>query len=185
MAAPFLTSLPHWLGRRWISVVLVLLGLYTIFGFVGVPLLGGYLARDQVGRLGGRLEIGSISVNPFGLSLVIRDLDLHDGNGQPLLTLAQFSADVAVWQSLRQRALVMQSLALRARTVEVNRAADGSALILSTLVSCPPETLQVSSARVANRSWRRPSKSRCRTAGQWQRGRDARGRDRGDARRRR
>lgn len=146
MAAPFLTSLPHWLGRRWISVVLVLLGLYTIFGFVGVPLLGGYLARDQVDRLGGRLEIGSISVNPFGLSLVIRDLDLHDGNGQPLLTLAQFSADVAVWQSLRQRALVMQSLALRAPTVEVNRAADGA---LNWMSLTPPAATQAPAAKAA------------------------------------
>lgn len=91
--------------RRWLilaAVVVVLIGAYAAFGFLGVPrLLRSNLESFVSTHYSRRVSIGDIRFNPFTLSLEIRAFSLPDADGQPMLAFSRLFVNlgiVSVWR---------------------------------------------------------------------------------------
>jgi len=91
--------------RRYLialGVLLVLVGLYAVAGFWGVPHFARSYAQDFVRQHYGRtLALGDIRFNPFTLKLDISDVALPDADGQPLLSFAHLHVDLqyaSIWR---------------------------------------------------------------------------------------
>ncbi len=86
----------------WVVLPVVLVGLYALFGFVGVP----HIVRSQASKFVGdhynrRLTVGDIRFNPFTLKLEIGDLSLPDADGRPMLGFHQLVVDLtlaSIWR---------------------------------------------------------------------------------------
>lgn len=88
------------LSARNISVViLVLVVIYALAGFVGLP---WWLERVMPERLeqhmGWRAEVGDIHVNPFVMSVEVLDLDAEDSDGEPVFAFDRFYANLGLWR---------------------------------------------------------------------------------------
>jgi len=77
-----------WLSPRrlrfWLLVVVLL---YALAGFFLAPWLIGRTAAKTFSETGRSLELGAVRVNPFALSIALRDLDLRDTDGEAILAL--------------------------------------------------------------------------------------------------
>jgi hypothetical protein len=72
---------------RWKTLLLTAAGLLAAFAvggfFVAPPFVKTRLLRELSRRLGREVTIGAIAVNPFELSLTVRDLAIKDRDGAP------------------------------------------------------------------------------------------------------
>ncbi|HET6565090.1 MAG TPA: DUF748 domain-containing protein, partial [Xanthomonadales bacterium] len=81
------SGLARWSSpRRWPFWVVLLLLAYTLGGFFGVPWLLERTATRQVAELGRTLSFGEIKVNPFLLTLQMKDTEMHDTDGALLFS---------------------------------------------------------------------------------------------------
>lgn len=113
--------------RLWITLTLtVLLVLaYTLFGFYGVPRLADHLIRAQVQKLGHRVELGPIHFHPFKLQAQIEQLRLSEADGAPLLGFGTLAVDLELWSSIREGGAVLRYLRLDAPDVALVVEPDG------------------------------------------------------------
>ena len=65
-----------------IVIPLILVAVYAVFGFFVAPkMIQSALVSNITGQLGRTAGVGEISVNPFALSLTVRDFKLHEKDG--------------------------------------------------------------------------------------------------------
>lgn len=88
------------LSARNISiVVLVLVVIYALVGFVGLP---WWLERELPERLeqhmGWQAEVGDIQINPFVMSVEVLDLDARDSDDEPVVAFDRLYANLGVWR---------------------------------------------------------------------------------------
>lgn len=76
--------------RRWLFWVLILLLAYTLGGFLGAPRLLERIATRQVAELDRTLSFGDIKVNPFLLTLQLKDAEMHDTDGVLLFSFDDY-----------------------------------------------------------------------------------------------
>src|ERR1700746_1644267 len=93
------------LHRRWWLpplIVALLVVVYGVAGFVGVPSLVKTLARDQVGKLGRKLAIGQVQFNPLSLEFSVDQLKLSEADDQPLVAFDRLFVNFSLLDSIRE-----------------------------------------------------------------------------------
>ncbi len=119
------------LRTRWASPrrirfwLLVLVILYTLLGFFGVPWVVQYVAVNTVREDFGReLRIEAVHANPYTLTLRIDGLQLDDTDDQQLLGWQRLFINLA-WSGLFDRTWTFQSIQLIKPTIQEERFASG------------------------------------------------------------
>lgn len=80
---------PRW--KRWSFVATLLLVCYALLGFLGIPLLVGWIAPSQIAKqLDREVTLKSVRFNPFTFECEISDLDIKDPDGSSLLSWNRF-----------------------------------------------------------------------------------------------
>ncbi len=80
-------SWSKWLSpRRWPFWVCLVFLIYTLGGFYGAPRLLERMATKKVAELGRTLSFGEIRVNPFLLTLQMKDTEMRDTDGTLLFS---------------------------------------------------------------------------------------------------
>ncbi|WP_404399519.1 DUF748 domain-containing protein [Idiomarina seosinensis] len=118
MHSASLNSLGHYLRTKWVSPrrirfwLVVLVILYTLLGFFGLPWAVQYVAEDTAEKDFDReLSIKSVQANPFTLTLRIDGFELKDTDGQPLLSWERLFVDFA-WSSITNQAWTFKTIRL-------------------------------------------------------------------------
>lgn len=130
---PILRSRAAWA----VGIAAVLVGLYALAGFKGVPALlrsqASTFVRENYGR---ELALGEIRFNPFTLQLEIRELRLPDADGAPMLGFERLFVDFEV-ASLWRRAYVFKNFDIGAPHIRTVVRPDGSVNLGDLVI--PPE----------------------------------------------
>mgnify|MGYP006423495467 CR=1 FL=1 len=116
----------RWISPRRIRFWLVLLVVvYTLLGFLGVPWLVQYLAvntaREDFDR---DLRIEAVHLNPYTLTFQIDGLALDDTDDRPLLAWEQLFVDLS-WSSIINRAWTFQTIRLDRPVIQEERFTSG------------------------------------------------------------
>ena len=107
-------------GRRWVrrlrtvSAVLVgLVALYALLGFFALPAyLGAKAPAILSERLGHPVTVGDITFNPFTLALAVKEFDITEQDGSPLVGFEELYVNVGV-SSILNRTLTFDQIRLR------------------------------------------------------------------------
>src|SRR3977135_560547 len=126
----------------WVALpALVLILLYTVFGFFVLPRLVRSGVQDFVTKNYHRnAAIGDVRFNPYTLRLDVRDFALPDAEGQPMLSFRHLRVDVTV-ASVWRRGPDFESILLEQPFVRVLIKTDGT-LNLSELALPPSPEAQ-------------------------------------------
>lgn len=108
------------------ATLLILIGLYAAAGFYLVP----KIALDELPKLlnaatGQPVKIQTIRFDPFELTASVEGFSLLQGDESPLFSVAELSVDINVVDSIKRRAIVVQSLILREPYLDIERNAEG------------------------------------------------------------
>ena len=121
-------NFPAALKSRWLialAVVAALVGAYAWLGYQFAPRWIRATAIEQVQALYGRkLAIGEVKVDPFRLTLSIRDLALPDVDGATMLGFGRLAVDFEA-SSIWNRAWVFDSVVLEAPVIRAILRSDG------------------------------------------------------------
>jgi Fe-S-cluster formation regulator IscX/YfhJ len=106
------------LRSKWLNVRrkrfwgILLLCLYTVFGFIGAPwLLKSGIIDFASSDLGREARVGTVHINPFALSLEITGLELLDKDGARLAAVDDLRANLQL-SSLYRRAWTFREISL-------------------------------------------------------------------------
>jgi len=156
----------HWVSPRRIRFwLLVLLTLYTLLGFFGLPWIIQYFAVNTVKEDFGReLRIESVKTNPYTLTLQVNGLQLADRDSHQLLAWERLRIDLN-WNSITNKAWTFQSIQFDNATLQEERFIDGTtrfSLLAEELASEPsndrqagsPPALQIKQLAVNNSTLR-------------------------------
>lgn len=127
MSTPVASRRRRWTRRLcWTGLAVALLvALYALAGYWAVPRFGrAPLENALTEAMGGPVRIGALALDPFRLQVSAREVQAHDARGRQWLTLAGLDIDVcgcSAWQ----RALVVESVAIDAPAVALERDARG------------------------------------------------------------
>lgn len=87
--------LPPLLKKKRLLVPLILLALYTLVGFVVVPLvLRAQLEARLPALLHRQATVRDVAFNPFALSLALRGVDIRERDGGPFVSFEELFVDV-------------------------------------------------------------------------------------------
>lgn len=143
-AAASKSAMTKWVNppyvRFWLLVVLLA---YTLGGFFGAPWLLERIATRKVAELDRTLGFGEIKVNPFLLTLQLRDTQMHDSDGALLFSYDDYFIDLQT-SSLFRWAWTFKEIRLTGLNINAERFAPGDdrfgRLIDSFPVAEEPET---------------------------------------------
>jgi uncharacterized protein involved in outer membrane biogenesis len=108
--------------RRTLYALGIFVAIYAAAGFLLAPYLVKRYGPEYVARrLGGRVSFGTVRVNPFLLSLKVRDVHLDAPGGAPMVAAARMSADLQA-SSLFRRAWTLDTV--RLEDVQLHLAVD-------------------------------------------------------------
>ncbi len=120
-----------YLRTRWASPrrirfwLLVLIVLYTLLGFFGLPWIIQYLAVTTAQEdLGRELRIEAIQANPYSLTLRIDGVELDDTDNRQLLGWNRLFIDLA-WSSVVNRAWTFKTIRFDQPIIQEERFASG------------------------------------------------------------
>jgi uncharacterized protein DUF748 len=107
-------------------VLLALVGLYAAAGFYLLP----KLVRDKLPELvteltGQSVQLQDAQFDPFEFTVNLQGFNLSAKDGKPLLSFTELAIDVAVIESIKQRALILTSAALQKPIIDIERYTDG------------------------------------------------------------
>ena len=137
----------RWARRlRTLSVVLVgLVALYALVGFFALP---AYLRAKVPARLSEQLghpvTIGDITLNPFTLALTVKEFDISEEDGTPLLGFEDLYVNIAL-SSILDRALTFDQIRLRIPYGSIRIRQDGTL----NLMDLRPKSAAAGSAQTA------------------------------------
>jgi uncharacterized protein involved in outer membrane biogenesis len=127
-----LSTLARW--QKWALGFALALVLYAISGFLVLPPIVRAQSEQALREATGReARIGEVRINPFLLSLTVRDFSLADGDGSPFVEFAELHADFEA-SSIFRRALTFRETRLVAPFVHLKILPDGS-LNLAELIT--------------------------------------------------
>lgn len=109
-----------------VTLLVLLVIAYTLFGFYGVPRLAERAIRAQMEPLGHRVEIGSIRFHPYTFEAAVEGLRIGEGSGAPLIALRKLGVDLEAWRSIVERGAVLAYLRLDAPDVSLVVEPDGT-----------------------------------------------------------
>lgn len=96
----------------WLLVPLTVVILYTATGYLAIPFLIEHyapkLAAEQINR---QLSLGEVRLDPFRLTLEIKDFALKEANGEPLAAFARLFTDLEL-ESITNRAVTLAEITL-------------------------------------------------------------------------
>lgn len=108
--------------RFWLLVLVIV---YTLLGFFGLPWIIQYVAQNTAQEDFGReLRIESIQTNPYTLTLRINGLELDDTDNQQLLGWNELFVDLA-WSSITNQAWTFETIQLDQLVIQEERFASG------------------------------------------------------------
>ncbi|MGM0525813.1 MAG: DUF748 domain-containing protein [Pseudomonadota bacterium] len=130
----------HWVSPRRIRFwLLVLLILYTLLGFFGLPWITQYLAVNTVKEDFGReLRIESVQSNPYTLTFEINGLELADNDGHQLLSWERLLIDLN-WNSITNKAWTFESINFDKAIIQEERFIDGTTRFSLLAAELAPE----------------------------------------------
>jgi hypothetical protein len=107
---------PWWLTpkhARWLKRVGLALGVYAIVGFLILPAIIKWQLRKQLPALTHRAaRVDAVRVNPFALSLTIRDLALTEPDGSTFASFSNLYVNFEAAASLLNRAWTFKEIRL-------------------------------------------------------------------------
>jgi hypothetical protein len=110
----------------WSAIALVVVAIYAVFGFYGVPALirsqGTAFVTHKYQRT---LQLGEIRFNPFTLELDIRNFVFPDADGKPMLAAQRLYVNLQL-ASVWNRGATFQDIQLEQPAVNAVLRADGS-----------------------------------------------------------
>lgn len=113
--------------RKWLSILAVIGGVYTLAGFFLLPAVLRYmlpeLLRNATGRNGG---VAAVAFDPYRLNLQLRDFELQEKNGSPFVTFAELYVDFDAWRSLQHRMLAFSEVRLMQPIVHIEKSKAGA-----------------------------------------------------------
>lgn len=135
-----LKILPRWQRwRKWALGTALGVGIYAILGFFVAPPIvrsqGEAALREITGRAA---RIGEVQIDPFALSLVVRDFELPDGDGSPFARFEELAVDFEL-SSLYHRAFTFAEIRIVAPFVHAKVRRDGT-LNAADLLTSEPES---------------------------------------------
>nr|WP_315231256.1 DUF748 domain-containing protein [uncultured Albidiferax sp.] len=133
-------------GNKWLRRALyVLVGGLLLWGlaWLAVP----YIVKSQaekVGsdKLGRQVQVGHVDFHPWTLALTLDDVSIAAASGTiPQLKMQRILVDVALWQSLRRLAPVLDGIAIDQPVLKITHQGDGHYDFDDVLarLSSPPE----------------------------------------------
>lgn len=109
-------------GLRWLGIWLVVFGL---LGYFGGPPLVRHVATAQLAKaLHREVTLGSVDINPYALSVRIRDLSVLAAPGQEQLGLGELYVNLSSF-SLFQAGIVIDAVQLNGLRVAVRHVGEG------------------------------------------------------------
>ncbi len=114
------------LRHPYFLILLAALLLYSLMGFIIVPgIIRWYAPSFARNRLHLQMDVGSLRINPFLLTVDIRNVRIREAGGTPLIEFSRFYAD-AETSSLRHWTLTFREIRLESPTLHVLIHSDGS-----------------------------------------------------------
>ena len=117
--------------KKWLRRFFWFLAVLTILVFLAlwlvVPPLTRYLVKTKVSAAIGReASVEKVRLNPFGLQAEIEHLKIAgDGTNAPWLDIGKVNFDPAVWDSIVNRRLIVESAVIQNPHITVIRQPDG------------------------------------------------------------
>ena len=128
----FYRYLPFWL--------LLLVGIYTIAGFLLAPMLIEKTISEQVQlRLGWQVNIEKVELNPYHLTLSIQQLSITDQNNKEIIGFDRLYTDFTL-RSIFEFALTFENIELLAPRFDLTINKDGSNNLTQALDAHAEET---------------------------------------------
>lgn len=119
-----LSALQRW--QKWGLGIALALAVYAVVGFLILPPILRAQAEQALREATGReVRVGEVRINPFLLSLTVRDFALADGDGSPFVTFDELHADFET-SSIFRGALTFRETRLVAPFVHVEILPDGT-----------------------------------------------------------
>ncbi len=107
-----------WPKRIGITLI-VLLALYTLFGFFGVAWIVKHIAAPKISeRLTGAMTAQEVSFNPYTLAMVIEGLEITDEMGRVVIGFDRFEGQLRLLRSIFQQGWTFGHARLYAPVVE-------------------------------------------------------------------
>src|SRR4051812_16752437 len=121
------------------GVLLTLVALYALLGFFAAPpLIKRAINNFASGQLERKATVGEGRVNPFLLTVELKDVALAERNGAPILGFRRLFVDFTL-ASITRRAWTFDVIALDAPAVSADIAPDGT-LNLAALIEKFPKS---------------------------------------------
>ncbi|MEX0324591.1 MAG: DUF748 domain-containing protein [Puniceicoccaceae bacterium] len=84
--------------RKWLTFAMLVVGLYTIVGFLLVPRIASPRIVEEVAKLTGReVVLDKLAVNPFTLSATFTGFTIKDTDGEVLLSLGRLKGNLQLY----------------------------------------------------------------------------------------
>lgn len=127
------SALPRW--QKWALAAAIVILLYAIFGFWIAPKIVHAQAEKAIQESTGRTaRIGDVRINPFLLTLTVRDFDLPDSDGSPFVRFEELGVDFEL-SSIFRRAFTFAEIRIVAPFAHVKVLTDGSLNAAGLLVA--------------------------------------------------
>jgi|GEM_PF-1619968 len=113
------------LARRFIVILLVLTGIYFLVSPFAVPWYVQKKVRVVFAeRVDGTIAFSHVAFNPASLTLLLRDLNIEDSAGKPVLKMDAAHFNIS-WRTLWSGRLHLQSVQLEKPVLQMSIAEDG------------------------------------------------------------
>jgi len=114
--------------------------LYTIFGFVGLPLIVRSILPDKLASaINRQVSIEKVEINPYYLTLKLKGLAVTDQDNKTFMSLDEFFVNLQM-VSLFKRALILKNVRIAKPYLQIARNADGSFNFSDLVATKTPKT---------------------------------------------
>jgi len=114
--------------------------LYTIFGFVGLPLIVRSILPDKLASaINRKVSLEKVEINPYYLTLKLKGLAVTDQDNKTFMSLDEFFVNLQM-VSLFKRALILKNVRIAKPYLQITRNADGSFNFSDLIAAKTPKT---------------------------------------------
>jgi len=100
--------------------------LYTIFGFVGLPLIVRSILPDKLASaINRKVSIEKVEVNPYYLTLKLKGLAVTDQDDKTFMSLDEFFVNLQIVSLLKQ-AFILKNVRISKPFLQIARHPDGN-----------------------------------------------------------
>jgi hypothetical protein len=128
--------------RRWRKLAIIALAIvlaYTLFGFLGVPLLVRHVVAPRLSRsLNGSITIAKARFNPYTFVLRLQGASVVDETGQRVLGVGEFSSDFQLLDTIFSSGYHFKDTIVREPFAHIELFPDGSNTLTRLIKPEPP-----------------------------------------------